>query len=77
MTTHVSPVRQRMIDDMVFRNMSPNTHKVYIHAVAKFSAHFRRPPDKLTAEHIRDYRLHLIARGLARFSYYTACSASE
>jgi site-specific recombinase XerD len=64
MTNPSSPLRQRMIDDMVFRNMSPNTQKVYTHAVAKFSAHFRRSPDKLGIEHVREYRRHLLARGL-------------
>jgi hypothetical protein len=28
MTKQISPLRQRMIDDMAFRNMSPNTQKV-------------------------------------------------
>ena len=30
MTEQISPLRQRMIDDMVNRNMSPNTQKAYI-----------------------------------------------
>ncbi len=29
-----------------------------------FSRHFRRSPDKLTFEHVREYRLHLGSRGL-------------
>src|SRR5579863_9667844 len=33
MTKQISPLRQRMIDDMKFRNMSPNTQKVYTYAV--------------------------------------------
>jgi integrase/recombinase XerD len=58
------PSRQRMIDDMTFRNMSPSTHKVYTYAVANFSAFHGRSPDKLGIEDVREYRLHLIARGL-------------
>lgn len=53
-----------MIDDMKFRNMSPSTQKVYTYAVANFSAFHGRTPDKLGIEHVREYRLHLIARGL-------------
>jgi site-specific recombinase XerD len=53
-----------MIDDMNFRNMSPNTQKVYTYAVANFSAFHGRPPDKLGVEDVRKYRLHLMARGL-------------
>ena len=40
MTKPVSAVRQRMIDDMTIRNMSPNTEKAYIRAVQNFSRHF-------------------------------------
>jgi integrase/recombinase XerD len=64
MSNPISPLRQRMIDDMTFRNMSPSTHKVYTYAVANFSAFHRRSPDKLGIEDVREYRLHLIARGL-------------
>ena len=64
MSNPISPLRQRMIDDMTFRNMSPSTHKVYTYAVANFSAFHGRSPDKLGIEDVREYRLHLIARGL-------------
>src|SRR6266849_8572962 len=64
MTKPISPLRQRMIDDMAFRNMSPNTRKVYTYAVANFSAFHGRSPDKLGIEDVRAYRLHLMARGL-------------
>ena len=47
MNKPVSPLRQRMLDDMTFRNMSPNTLKVYTAAVANFSAFHGRSPDKL------------------------------
>ena len=60
MTKPISPLRQRMLDDMTFRNMSPNTQKVYSYAVANFSAFHRRSPDKLGVEDVRAYRLHLI-----------------
>ena len=45
MTKPVSPLRQRMIDDMTFRNMSPNSQKVYTYAVANFAAFHGRSPD--------------------------------
>ena len=64
MTKQISPLRQRMIDDMAFRNMSPNTQKVYTYAVANFARFHRQSPDKLGLEHVRDYRLHLMSRGL-------------
>ena len=64
MTKQISPLRQRMIDDMAFRNMSPNTQKVYTYAVANFARFHRQSPDQLGVEHVREYRLHLMARGL-------------
>jgi site-specific recombinase XerD len=53
-----------MLDDMAFRNMSPNTQKVYTYAVANFARFHGRSPDRLGLEEVRDYRLHLLARGL-------------
>jgi integrase/recombinase XerD len=60
----MTALQQRMIDDMTIRNMSPCTKKIYVYAVARFSAFHGRSPDKLTVEDVRDYRLHLISRGL-------------
>ena len=56
MTKQITPLRQRMIDDMRMRNMSPSTEKVYPYAVANFSAFHGRSPNKLEVEHVREYR---------------------
>src|SRR6476661_7316179 len=64
MTKQISPLRQRMLDDMAFRNMSPATQRCYTYAVACFARYHHTSPDKLGIEHIRDYRLHLLSRGL-------------
>jgi integrase/recombinase XerD len=47
MTKPISPLRQRMIDDMTMHNLSPSTQETYIRAVAQFSTFHRRSPDKL------------------------------
>lgn len=60
-----SPLRQRMIEDMTIRNLSPATQRSYIHAVKKFSAYFGRSPDRLSFEEVRAYQVHLASRGLA------------
>jgi hypothetical protein len=60
MNNPISPLRQRMIDDMTFRNMSPSTHKVYTYAVANFSTFHGRSPDKLGIEDVRKYRLRCL-----------------
>ncbi len=64
MVKQISPLRQRMIDDMKMRNLALTTQALYISAVARFSAFHHRPPDELGVEDVRDYRLHLISRGL-------------
>src|SRR5271154_2590376 len=56
----MSPLRQRMIEDMTVRNLSRSTQQSYIYAVAKFSRHFDCPPDRLGTEDVRAYQLHLI-----------------
>lgn len=58
----ISPLRRRMIDDMMIRNLSPATQQSYLYAVAKFSRHFGRSPDRLDLEEVRGYQLHLIAQ---------------
>ena len=64
MSQQISALRQRLIDDMTIRNMSPLTQKAYVRAVKNFSKHFGKSPDQLTFEHVREYRLHLGSRGL-------------
>ena len=64
MIEQMTPLRQRMIDDMSIRNMSPLTTKSYVRAVKNFSKFFQRSPDKLTFEDVRNYQLHLVSRGL-------------
>ena len=55
MTKQISPLRQRMIDDMAIRNMSPLTQKAYVRAVKNFSKFFRQSPDELNFEDVREY----------------------
>jgi hypothetical protein len=52
----ISPLRRRMIDDMMIRNLSPATQQSYLYAVAKFSRHFGRSPDRLGFDEVRAYQ---------------------
>jgi integrase/recombinase XerD len=56
----MNPLRQRYIEDMRRRNLSPRTIEAYVHGVAKFARHFDQTPAQLGPEHIRKYQLHLI-----------------
>lgn len=63
--TEPSHLRQRMIEDMTIRNLSPATQRSYVNAVSKFSRHFRRSPDRLDIEDVRAFQVHLVADGVS------------
>lgn len=52
-------LRQRMIDDMRVRNLSPHTQASYVLQVLQFARYFGRSPDKLGPENIRAYQIYL------------------
>ena len=64
----VTPLRQRMIDDMRMRKLSPKTQATYIRAERQFAGFFRRAPDTATAEDLRGFQLHLIDHGISPIS---------
>ena len=60
-STHpVSPLRQRMIEDMRMRKLAPKTQTAYIRAVLKFSKYLGRSPETASAEDLRHFQLHLV-----------------
>ena len=65
----MSPLRQRMLDALILRGKAQRTQEAYIDAVARMAGHFRRSPDKLSAQEVQQYLLHLLReRKLARSS---------
>jgi site-specific recombinase XerD len=59
----VSPLRQRMTEDMRLRKLKPKTRDAYIRAVRKFAKFLGRSPDTATDEDLRRFQLHLIDQG--------------
>ena len=59
----VSPLRQRMLEDMRMRRLAPKTQTAYIRAVRRFTAYLGRPPDTATVEDLRNFQLHLVDQG--------------
>jgi hypothetical protein len=62
---HISPLRQRMIEDMTMRKLSPKTQTAYIRAVKNFTRFIRRSPDTACAEDLRQFQLYLVGQGIA------------
>jgi integrase/recombinase XerD len=61
----MTPLRQRMIEDLQVRNFSPTTQRAYIYAIAQFAQHFGKSPELLGPEDIRAYQQHLLSKQLA------------
>ena len=55
----VSPLRQRLIDDITARRFSEDTKRDYVRNVRKFAAFLGRSPDTATSEDLRRYQLHM------------------
>ena len=73
----MTALRQRMLEDMQVRQLSPHTQRAYIANVARFARHFGRSPAELGPEEIRTYQLYLtIERHLGPSSLVVAVSAS-
>ena len=59
----VSPLRQRLIDDMTIRHFAPRTQQAYIRAIRRFSAFLGASPDQAGFEDVRRYQLFLSETG--------------
>ena len=72
----MTPLRQRMLEDMSIRNFAENTQRSYIQQITSYAKHFHRSPDELGPEQVRAYQIHLIkVRKLAPGSISSAASA--
>ena len=69
MSQPITPLRQRMLDDMALRNMSPATQRVYINAVKNFSEPGK--PFKPKQEKILPASIH---RGATRPVQVASCA---
>ena len=61
----ISPLRQRMIEDMTLRKLSPKTQTAYIRAVKKLTQFLGDSPDTASAEDLRRFQLHLVECGVS------------
>jgi integrase/recombinase XerD len=62
----MTPLRQRMLEDMQLRNLGSETQRAYVFYVKGLAQFYQTSPDQLSLEEIREYQLHLInERGLS------------
>ncbi|MBI4696750.1 MAG: site-specific integrase [Gammaproteobacteria bacterium] len=61
----VSPLRQRMIEDMTMRKLNRLTQLAYIRAVKKLAQFLGHSPDRATPEDLRRFQLHLVEHGVS------------
>ena len=62
-TDAISPLRQRMIEDMSARKLNPHTQRSHISSCKRFAAYLKRSPGTATADEIRLFQLHLTETG--------------
>jgi len=55
----VTRLRKMVLDELRRRNYAQNTVRTYIQAINDFARYFRKSPEHLGPEHIREYQLHL------------------
>jgi site-specific recombinase XerD len=68
----VSPLRQRMLDDMRLRKLNPKTQSAYLRSVSNFARYLGRAPDTATVEDLRNYQLYLVDHGTSPISLNAA-----
>jgi len=59
----ITPLRQRMLEDMRMRKLERRTQDAYIRAVRRFAAYLHRSPDSATVQDLRNFQLHLVDTG--------------
>ena len=67
-TQTISPLRQRMIEDMSLRKLNPKTQTTYIRAVKNLAGFLDRSPRTATAEDLRQFQLHMADKGVSNIT---------
>jgi integrase/recombinase XerD len=73
--TSISPLRQRMIEDMALRGFTPSTQRGYLRVVRDFAIFLGCSPDEAGTEDLRRYQLHMRTDGASATTMNAAVSA--
>ena len=71
----ISPLRQRMIDDMTARRFKEKVQKDYVRHVRTFTAFLGRSPDTATSEDLRRFQLHMAKQQIGAPTINSAIAA--
>ena len=71
----ISPLRQRMIDDMTARRFKEKAQKDYVRHVRNFAAFLGRSPDTATSEDLRRFQLHMAQQQMGAATINAAIAA--
>ena len=72
----MTPLRQRMLEDMSIRNLAENTQQSYLQQISSYATYFHRSPEILGPQEVRDYQVYLtMTRKLSAASVGIATSA--
>jgi site-specific recombinase XerD len=64
-TDAVTPLRQRMIEDMSARKLGAHSQRSHIYSCRRFAAFLKRSPDTATPDDVRRFQLHLAETGMS------------
>jgi integrase/recombinase XerD len=56
----VTRLRKLVLEELERRNYSQETTRAYVHAIKDFAAYFKRSPDQLGPQHVREYQAYLL-----------------
>ncbi|MBK6744460.1 MAG: site-specific integrase [Hydrogenophilales bacterium] len=70
----ISPLRQRMLDDMRMRKFGEKTQLDYVRAVRKFTQYLGRSPDTASIDDLRNYQLYLVDHGTSPYTLNSTIS---
>jgi integrase/recombinase XerD len=66
----MTPLKQRMLEDLHIRNYAPSTVRCYVRSIAEFAKHFKKSPEHLGPEEIRKWQLYLRDEKKLKLSSY-------
>ncbi len=72
---NITPLRERMIEDMRIRGLGDKAQKAHIRAIKDFAAYLGRSPDMATPEELRAYQLHMTNNGVSPWTFNVRISS--